>query len=873
MKEPIGHIAVIRPRGSALILTVVLTSLLAIVGVLFMMAARIDKMSATATTENRELSCAVDTLLTRIDRELVLDIPLVAPNQEYYDFPDANNLWLADLEPYESGGNYYWGQITNLVGSSMVRSRNVAIRAVGERDAIDPNLRTNARGTTADADGDGVGDSRWFRIPGIMTSKGKPFYAAVRIIDNGGMLNVNTGFRPDPNESVIPAGSPLQINVLGLTGPVGSEHSVSDEMKLLAARANRGADSVATTDLPRYERDVIWHYLDVQNPDANHPSPYTPFDISDELELRYRYLLNQDKTDTRIEACGRFTPSTILSRPVDANSEVKTWFPRAADGTATSYAYRHVATTYNMDRIITPQHLSLKDGTHRGKMVNVNTTDEETLLAAVTAALLETEPNAVSAEIDQTAAQITANLRDYIDDDDEVTVIGGGGGSLTSAYYGFERPCIYISELACRQVKDNSGTVHSSFAIELYKPYFEDRDPKPDEWSLKIHNPSDGKDFEVPLMWTGSRRFHVVLAEDAAAPLSEGHLVFTDANEPVDTMPLYAYNRADYALEPQTVDPTAFRFEEGATISLRRAVSNGAYLMGVDLVKVPEGWMAVDDTARSIQRDISPHKCVRRLWATGEQVSTPALGNSVGQFVDVEHPGFLQAHPANRPLTSIGELGMIFRENAYGVSEGALGADALIDLANPLYSRLFNYLTVVDPARYPWLNRMETRVMGRININTAPAFVLAQLPWMTYVARPEDNTRPTPAARVLYAAGEIVKHRSAHGPYRSTADLMRVAAMRALGSDELDNARTDTPMGPDPTPDEARDDFEERDAIFARISDLVTVRSDVFTAYILVRIGETGPQKRVIAIFDRSQVGSTGDRVRVIALHPMPDPR
>ncbi len=869
MKEPIRHIAVIRPRGSALILTVVLTSLLAIVGVLFVMAARIDKMSTTAATESRELGCAIDTLLMRIDRELVMDVPIVTSDQEYYEFPDANNSWLADLEPYESNGNYYWSQISNLVGSSMIRSNDVAIRAVGERDAIDPNLKANPRVTTADADGDGVGDAQWFRVPGIMTSKGKPFYAAVRIIDNGGMLNVNTGFRLDPNESVIPAGSPLQINILGLTGLVGSEPNVSDEMKLLETRANRGADSVATTNLPRYEEEVIWHYLDVKNPDANHPSPYTPFDISDELELRYRYLLDQDKTDTRVEACGRFTPPSILSRPVDANSEVKTWFPRAADGTKTSYAYRHVATTYNMDRIITPEPLSLEDGTQRSKMVNVNTTDEETLRTAVVAALKETDPNADPAEIAQTAAQITANLRDYIDDDDEVTVIGG----LSSPYYGFEQPCIYISELACRQVEDDSGTVHSSFAVELYKPYFEDRDPKPDEWSLRVHNPSDGTDFELPLTWTGSRRFHVVLAEDAEAPLAEGHLVFIDANEPVDTMPLYAYNRADYVLEPQTVDPSAFRFEEGATISLRRTVSGGASLTTVDLVRVPEGWMAVDDTARSIQRDISPHKCIRRLWATGEQISTPALGNSVQQFVDAERPGFLQAHPANRPLTSIGELGMVFRKNAYSISEGTLAADALIDLANPLYSRLFNYLTVIDPSRYPWLNSTETRIMGRINVNTAPAFVLAQLPWMSYAARPEDNTRPRPADRVLYAAGEIVKHRSDHGPYQSTGDLMQVAAMRSLGSDELDNARNDTPMGPDPTPDAARDDFEERDALFARISDLVSVRSDVFTAYILVRIGETGPQKRIIAIFDRSQVDLTHDKARIVALHPMPDPR
>ena len=79
---------------------------------------------------------------------------------------------------------------------------------------------------------------------------------------------------------------------------------------------------------------------------------------------------------------------------------------------------------------------------------------------------------------------------------------------------------------------------------------------------------------------------------------------------------------------------------------------------------------------------------------------------------------------------------------------------------------------------------------------------------------------------------------------------------------------------PDLTPgDNAPDDFEERDVIFSRISNLVTVRSDIFTAYILVRIGTDGPQKRVMAILDRSNVYSPTDKVRIIALHPVPDPR
>ena len=45
-------------------------------------------------------------------------------------------------------------------------------------------------GGPADADGDGITDSRWVRIPN-MTIKGNDIYTAVRIIDNGAMITVN----------------------------------------------------------------------------------------------------------------------------------------------------------------------------------------------------------------------------------------------------------------------------------------------------------------------------------------------------------------------------------------------------------------------------------------------------------------------------------------------------------------------------------------------------------------------------------------------------------------------------------------------------------------------------------------------------------
>ena len=107
---------------------------------------------------------------------------------------------------------------------------------------------------------------------------------------------------------------------------------------------------------------------------------------------------------------------------------------------------------------------------------------------------------------------------------------------------------------------------------------------------------------------------------------------------------------------------------------------------------------------------------------------------------------------------------------------------------------------------------------------------------------------------------------SKHG--RSDAES---AALCVLDSDLVGNGHNDMPRGPDLTPDTALDDFEERDLIFTRISDLVTVRSDVFTAY------RPGPDRRAgpaedatIAIFDRSRVDSAGDKVRTPRPHPCP---
>ncbi len=823
--------------GSALILTVVLTSLLAIVGVLFVMVSRIDQMTSAASVESKDLDLAVHTLVSQIERELVEDVPGVA-GQEYEDYPGPNDVWLAAMEPNDS---QMWQQISDVTGALSARGwsiNDIAIddSAVGAFNPVIPESRPlllASDGTLieqlADADGDGVADAKWFRIPGITTGKGRPIYAAVRIIDNAGMLNVNTGFGFNPFDPNVPASrasgsSVLHINTLALAGPRNAPPSAADANDLLFARANYGY-GLDPNNLAAYEQNVIWNY--------SLPVGYTPFDISDELELRYRYLLNHSAIDARIEAWGNEFRSGAIWTPVEQGGrELDNWFKRASDDGSLdpNYAFRHLATVYSMDRVINP------DG---GKMVNINRADKVTIQAAVMQALLDADPNLPDA-VDR-AAQIAANIVDYRDNDSTVTYYDAN----STSYNGFERPCVYISEVAANVVTDGSGNTFRSYAVELFKPYGEDANPPTGQWELVI----DGS--PIPIRWSGTRRFHVMRAEEAQAPLS---VAFND--------PAYPGNGT-----PQTI--AGYSFAGGSSIYLQRRVRGVGVV--VDTFAVPSagtsGWLEPNAGPRSIERDITMHKCIRKLWAGVARAGVPTLG-SVNAYVDAD-TGLVQAHPTNEPFTNIGEIGMVLAGSGYNVSAGATASDLLIDLRNPLYSRLLNYLTVIDPTDHGQPAE-ETRVKGRININTAPWYVLEQLPWM--------SVNP-----IIGRTVQAVRDDQFWG-FRGTPEMTQIPQMAYYADPANPMTQGDQTGLPDLTylqrlenagvrRDLAPDDMEERDLIFQRISNLVTVRSDIFTAYMLLRIGPDGPQRRMVAILDRSQVDSADDRVRILALHPVADPR
>jgi hypothetical protein len=140
--------------GSALILAVVLTSLLAVVGVLFVLVTRIDKIATSSISDSKELDFAVETVIDKISQELILDIP--GQDAEYQDYSGPEDKWLASLEPYQSGNDYYWRQITDITGSLDGYSSDIQAKVVSEKSII---TDINDVAANADADGDGVSDS------------------------------------------------------------------------------------------------------------------------------------------------------------------------------------------------------------------------------------------------------------------------------------------------------------------------------------------------------------------------------------------------------------------------------------------------------------------------------------------------------------------------------------------------------------------------------------------------------------------------------------------------------------------------------------------------------------------------------------------
>jgi len=955
-------------RGSALILVVVLTALLAVIGTIFLLSSRIESMSTSGIAENKALESAIDAIIGKISDTLTNDVPGVRVDlsgnllEEYYDYPGPMDTWLASIEPYRNvsydpnnpkDSKYIWHQITDLTGllqeqdkpemrfatqhvkvqpqksnviieypeillnedGSWLRNGNMADTINNKDDGINEN---EYRGQLADADGDGIADSKWIKLTDVSTGKGKDIYAAIRIIDNGGMINVNTAYGFDPDSTIKNHVDGSTLSNIDLDELAYSTDDIDDLIRDL----NNDKNNVDVYN-DNYINDILRR---IESPDD---SDYQPFDISDELALRSRFCVDPNRKSrlrTRWENTLHLRYRTFDSSSDDGLDEWEEEVCREIFNINSKYDRRHMLTCWNMDRIINPV---------GGKMLGVNGrlldnmgnydqnyykdfNNRQELFKAIKAALNSTRTALNSTEyMGVKAAQIMVNLIDYIDEDLKMTVADVqlldpiDPLAPKQNVYGFEGPCVYISEIAAMRESTLPGPPADpqySYAIELYNPYASVNDAiqagvAGDNWYLQLV--AGGIITNVPITWSGAEKFHVMHKDNSDALISSE----IAGSASFDSYPI--------------------SFSAGDIISLMRDVDDGAGGTTpklVDSITVPADLLnPLDDQAYSIERDTSPHKCIKELWSPNSKL-TDTLGiiNNIAAIKNTDGTEIapMQAHPANKELDCIGDIGNIFSVDIYEVSKIGIDEESVkVNLANPIYQNLFQYLTVFDPNNDNIDNDgdgdlkkddndqdgPEWKIPGRININTAPWFVLAQLPWVSKENGGAINYELCKAIvayrdkikidSVDYSQGRHFKIGSKL--YNATLDnINEDVGFRSIGELNfvVDNTNgdlysmwrygldlTDLDGYPDLTKigtngDGAANDFEERDVIFARISNLVTVRSDVFTAYIVVRVGVDGPQQRAIAVFDRSDIypnpgGESTGKVKIRAFQMVSDIR
>lgn len=1026
-------------RGSALILAVVITSLLAIMGTVFLMMARVDNIATSDISTSRELNFAAQSVVALISEQLVKDVPGVDAKayfqkygkkidpgvdvNEFYDYPGDADRWLASNVPYLYDVNdYRWRQISDVTGyfekvktstspSIDIATQDVRIDAGSDiiRDYPGIELKSAANGFTytdegnnddgdgtqyrgqpADADGDGVADSKWIELEDITSSKGEKIYAAIRVIDNGGMLNVNTAsqliaYGPNIKANTVDGHSQSHVNLTKIaTGGDTVEEVIS-------ARDNMGAGG--------YESSFFWNY------NGNYGN-YTPFDISDELELRNRFCI-VSKAENRFknlwyDTVGDLSGVSNEDIPYDGrtNHGIGAWQAKMniLDVNDTSYDRRHMLTNYNIDRVIDP---------NGDKLVNVRKGEFD---AQRLYNYMMFNGDCVGLGFDEIQlAQVVANIKDYGDRETwpKVTTVED---TLGNPHYGDEAPYLCLSELVCKsynkRLKPTGSETHYSYAIEVYKPFVAPNQEKFNDWQLVIENPSADV-RKIPLSdesftKSGGRLFVIVfqdpnvdLASDAkftdspgngavgvdpAAVLDWGTIEIQDSDgEWHNANKYYVYFGTDEeavtdanlddphgVLVPPTeysgtsYDPSAITksrpyqsrtyywrvdayydmedsnalndisdigdvwsyttyenpddpedangpradvneigkddiiFEVGGNIRLEREV-NGAGYITVDQVLLDPNlvsWLKQppprgEYRTYSYQRDIHSKARLQRIWRTRSNNlanlgRTNGWSSGEGKFQILRHR-----------FNNVGEVGNVFKKSTYVESPDRILRDdtekaVRLDLTDPNVQNIFRYITVMDPNDHG-NPPSEMRVKGRVNINTAPWYVIAQLPWVSVEVPDGEIAKAIVAYRDkinLNGTSEINKPnyttRIGNFGFRAIGQLTSVIG----GTDKKYNINfygtdnnKDQQGFPDLTvnnrsqKDGVADDYEEKNLIFSRISDLVTVRSDVFTAYILVRMGINGPQQRVVAILDRSGVSKSSDPVKVIALYKVPDPR
>ena len=808
--------------GSVVLLVVGLLTIIAMLGGTFVLIARLDRRQSKAIASSAPFRSIADGILTMIvidrfnDLHINGDGPYGAATEldHLIDYADDDvDRILASIAT--DGPGVHMSQIGALIGTVEV-----------------------------DTDGDGEPDSVLCDT-GIPAKEGETYFVAVRVIDGCGLVNTNIAYFP---EEASPTTNTKTLSVMNTSlVPVLGDAICKD------VRDARLGDYAPVPMIA--ENYFSWYVIRPLNIEGGVLFP--TFDMSDMLAIRW---FGPGQTE-----CGRL-------------------YHELGDKL---HATREYLTVWSSARTLLPVPV-MNDNTAQTHKADLNKSDYEELFNAFYNAIppgsILAQGTAAEKERNRTrhAAQLAVNVMDFTDKDSDVTCenTDSSGGGLQAAdgtpvtVYGIERQP-FVTEAFGKRYKEvtEDGTIthHYYYAVELFNPY------------------------TTPIVLTG---YNIGGASLTGTTIAAGMRVVLVNKDAV------VVNNAGAKKLVLGLDLS------GGAVQVTRTVGGG----NIVIAQIPAISLPVPEDNKKKTKNIIWHDKLQDARYT-QAIKRELENDDAHDYTNVHGSNMTRAlsrlgqlntdiptqalppcpvYVRNNMMVSVGDLCRIFyigptETESLRMQLGDAGRRAAGRLAAnggaadydnnplipdiPLGAILPNYLMVASPLDDEVDNDgvdgadpevdpgLEDSVYGQISINAAPAAVLQCLPGL---ANEPD------------IADAIIAHRANNGGFASPGEVAIPLATAGGVQNNYGKYPPDNYALVGPTDDDGLSvaggarvdgDMIKYHTRYSWLVNNITVRSDVFIAYIRVQVGPdvaaTRGVRHYVAFIDRSNCRRVTDRPMV----------
>ncbi|MBN1553932.1 MAG: hypothetical protein JXA11_04250 [Phycisphaerae bacterium] len=854
-------------RGSVLVMVVGLLTIIAMLGSVFLLVSRMHRRTADALDAVAPDSLVMG-IVEQIAAQMKADLNIgeynsagadeSEKNLPYYGGTDVNayadypgdgtdqDTWLSTNYSQSVADNKVWPYITNISG---------------ETSDI-KNVSTDNK-KLKDTDADGIKDAIQYRME-VFNANGDEYCASVRVIDLAGLLCVNTAGVTDG--SAYPSFlAPVKINLYGLLGDALYN-------KINNARFDKSED-------PKDDMNALWENL------ASHPSSpgtdYKSYGVGDEMYVRWL-------TDNEFS-------TTYTGTLYEAT--------KTGDGSPMPVINRRYITTQSCSRNLLRKprrylntRIPLQETTN-GSINFMALSDDDPDAADKRTALYNLLVDALDIanpdDARMKAAHIVANLWAYMDgqksDKAYKFEVTDHSDATDPFVYGLVPQPFIVEAYAYNLQETATGSDHGwAFSVELYNPSTNTINL---DGKYKIVQGTNEHVFSSGEIAANGGRF--VIYTFGGQFESSGRMGASDSDYGFDAIPeskKYKWDDLDFTdSEPVRLVRIPLGNDPGdPKIEMDSVSKNDIGYTTSD--KQLDLTLLVD-----ARRDDSNNKrYALNRWAkwpvngaTGTAVINHTLGNSnnysswtspqsneipIGSY----YCGFsiLESRPngaANvTELSSVADLMKLFLvgphsrtsennslvQNLWNFRTNASRAyindlSATVTKTGSSYpdgisiGEVLGELFAVIPGYNPSSDPVDSRVYGRLNLNTATKETLLMLPWPDKV----NNIDLTAEQK-----GAIVDKILENRPYSTPGKLANV-----LG-EYFDNNYTAT--------ESAADYLEKRGELYQSVANLVSVNSDVYGVTIRVGLEDsTGVLKHswnYISVIDRSNCFKPSDTPSIL---------